>query len=166
MKIHKGLAIFVLAFLLFAYFTRASLAITPSEAYEALTNAEENLASSYVYVAEAEHAGANISELLTRLVYAGELLAEAKNSYSIGDYERAYSLAINCSSTVNDVASEASDLKLKAEEAYDERLMFTAGISSAGLSVLFVLSLFAWRFLRKRYVERVLKMKPTLEDKT
>lgn len=165
MKIYDVLANFILAILLLGCFANACFAISPSDAEEALRKAEENLASAYMYVAEAERAGANISELLARLVYAGGLLAEAKNSNSLGDYEKAYSLAINCSSALNNVASEASDLKLKAEEAYGERLMFTAGISSAGLSVLFVLSLFGWRFLRKRYVERVLKMKPIVEDK-
>jgi hypothetical protein len=165
MKIYDVLAAFILAALLFGYFARACFAVSPTDAEQALRNAEENLASAYVYVAEAERAGANISELLTRLVYAGGLLAEAKNSYSTGDYEKAYSLAINCSSAVNNIASDASDLKLKAEEAYGERLMFTAGISSVGLSVLFVLSLFAWRFLRRWYVNRVLKMKPIVEGK-
>jgi hypothetical protein len=165
MKIYNVLVAFILAILVFGYFARACFAVSPTDAGGALRNAEENLALAYVYVAEAERAGANISELLARLVYAGGLLAEAKNSYGAGDYERAYSLAINCSSAVNNVASEASDLKLKAEEAYGERLLFTVGISSAGLSVLFVLSLFVWRSLRKWYVGRVLKMKPIVEDK-
>jgi hypothetical protein len=165
MKTYNFLVAFILATLLLGYFAHACFAVSPTDAEEALRNAEENLASAYVHVAEAERAGADISELLARLVYADGLLAEAKNSYSTGDYEKAYSLAINCSSTVNNIASEASDLKLKAEEAYGERLMFTAGISSVGLSVLFVLSLFVWRSLRKWYVGRVLKMKPIVEDK-
>jgi hypothetical protein len=165
MKTYNVLEAFILATLLLAYFAHACFAASSADAEEALSNAEENLASAYVHIAEAERAGANISELLERLVYAGGLLAEAKNSYSTGDYEKAYSLAINCSSAVNNIALEASDLKLKGEEAYGEKLMFTAGISSVGLSVLFVLSLFAWRFLRRWYVKRVLEMKPIVEDK-
>ncbi|MGB9756521.1 MAG: hypothetical protein ACPLVJ_01910 [Candidatus Bathyarchaeales archaeon] len=162
----RGLSFLLLALLCFSYFFSSCFAVDRGEAEEVLAKAENDLASAYVSVADAQQAGANVSELLSKLVFAGDLLAEANNSYRIGDYEKTYLLAINCSNAVNDIALEASDLKLKAEKAYSERILFTAGISSAGLSVLFVLSLFVWKFLRKKYVEQVLKMKPEVEDAT
>ncbi|MGQ9640605.1 MAG: hypothetical protein ACUVUF_00585 [Candidatus Bathycorpusculaceae bacterium] len=128
-----------------------------------LAEAENALVSAYVSVADANSVGANVSQLLVKLEYAGALLAEANNAYRVGDYERAFSLAINCSDAVNNVVQDALTLKSKAEEAHGQKMLFTAGVSSACLSVLFVLSLFGWRFLKKAYLKRVLEMKPEVE---
>jgi len=145
---------------MFSWFMTTCFAADKAVADEALIDAENDLASAYVAVAEAEGAGANVCELLAKLTIAGNLLADANNSYRLSDYDNAYSCAANCSNIVNGIISEASSLKLEAEQVYKERLFATAAMSSAGLSVLFVLSLFAWRFLKKKYFKRVLKMKP------
>jgi hypothetical protein len=129
-----------------------------------LAKAENDLSSAYASVADAEGVGANVSDLLTRLGSAGTLLAEAQNSYRVGDYEKAYLLAISCSDTVNNMVNEALTLKLGTEETYRQRLFFNAGVSSIGLSVLFVLSLFGWRFLRREHLKRVLELKPEVEE--
>lgn len=151
---------FIASILLFAWFIQACFAVDQVDAEESLIKAENDLASAYVVVAEAERAGANVFELLFRLEFAGALLASANNSYRVGDYDMAYLHATNCSNTVDGVVVEAAGLKLEAGEAYGERLFLTAALSSAGLSGLFVLSLFAWRFFRGKYVKRVLGMKP------
>jgi len=122
--------------------------------------AENDLTSAYIAVEEAEQVGANVSELLAKLKFAGNLLADAYNAHRVGDYDNACSYAMNCSNSVNGIASEAAGLKLEAEKAYGERLFTTAAASSAALSLLFVLSLFSWRFLKKGYFKRILRMKP------
>ncbi|MEM2105889.1 MAG: hypothetical protein QXV21_05420 [Candidatus Bathyarchaeia archaeon] len=160
-KVVMGL--FVL-FVLFSWFVNTCFAVGQAEADLALEEAEKDLSSAYVSVAEADGAGANVSELLVRLELAGTLLAEANNAYRVGDYERAYSLAVNCSDAVNGVVSDALSLKSEAEEAYNQGLFFNACVSSVGLSLLFVLSLFGWMFLRKKYFRRILEMKPEVED--
>jgi len=91
---------------------------------------------------------------------AGELLAKAYNAYRLGEYDAAYSYASNCSSSISEIVSNATDLKQKAETAYDNRLFYTAAVSILALSLLFVLSLFGWRFLKEQYLKRVLGMKP------
>ena len=96
---------------------------------------------------------------------AGELLAKAYNAYRLGEYDAAYSYAINCSSSISGIVSKATDLKQKAETAYDNGLFYTAAVSSLALSLLFLFSLFGWRFLKNRYFRRVLKMKPELGGK-
>ena len=127
---------------------------------QALSGAENALASCYVAVADAERAGANASDLTFRLNLAGELLAKAYNAYRLGEYDAAYSYASNCSSSISEIVSNATDLKQKAETAYDNRLFYTAAVSILALSLLFVLSLFGWRFLKEQYLKRVLGMKP------
>jgi len=151
---------FFLSFLMISFFIQSCSAIDQSVADEALVNAENVLASAYVAVAESENAGANISELLMRLGVAGSLLAEANNSYRVGNYDRAYLYAINCSDTVSGIVVEALILKSEAEELYNRNLFLAGAFSSFSLSVLLVLSLFGWRFLKNRYLKRVLGMKP------
>lgn len=159
----KILICFVVFVLFFSWFVQVCFA-DADEAEEALIDAEEGLASAYVVVAEAEDAGANVSELVVKLEFAGALLAEAYNSNRTGDYDEAYSLAVDCSECVNGVVDEALGLKLEAENVYRGRLFVTAAVSSAALCVFFVLSLFGWRFLKGRYFKRVLGMKPEVGE--
>jgi len=149
--------------LMFSLFAHVCFAVDKAAVDGALIDAENDLVSAYVAVGEAEKAGANVSELLVELRFAGTLLAGACNTNRTGDYDKAYSFAINCSESVNGIADEALGLKLEAEKAYSGRLFMTGAVSSVALSVLFVLSLFGWRFLKKKYVERVLGMKPKVE---
>jgi len=161
--IKKFIACFFMVSVLVFSLVHACFAIGQVDAEEMLNKAENDLASAYASVKESDFAGANVSELLNKLEFAGDLLAEANNSYRVGDYEKAYLLAVNCSNTVSNVVYEASTLKLEAEEAYSQKLMFNVEVGSIGLSILFVLSLFGWRFLKKKYLEQVLEMKPEVE---
>jgi hypothetical protein len=61
------------------------------------------------------------------------------------------------------MVNEASALKVEAENTNHQKLFSYAEFSSIGLSVLFVLSLFGWRFLRKRHLKRTLEMKLEVE---
>jgi hypothetical protein len=149
--------------LMFFWFAHVCFAVDKAAVDGALIDAESDLVSAYVVVGEAEKAGANVSELLVKLRFAGTLLAQAYNTNRTGDYDKAYSFAINCSESVDGTADEALGLKLEAEKAYSGRLFMTGAVSTVALSVLFVLSLFGWRFWKNRYYKRVLEMKPKVE---
>jgi hypothetical protein len=159
----KSFVCFVVFILVFSWFVHVCFAVDKAEAEKVLVEAENDLVSAYVVVGEADKAGANVSELLVRLRFAGTLLAQACNTNRTGDYDKAYSFAIDCSESVDGIADEALGLKLEAENACSGRLFMTGAVSTVALSVLFVLSLFGWRFLKKKYVERVLGMKPKVE---
>jgi hypothetical protein len=154
---------FFLLFILCSCFVHACVAVGQIDAEQMISKAENDLSSAYASVADVDSVGANVSELLNELKSAGALLAEANNSYRIGDYEKAYSLAMNCSDSVSNMVYEASTLKSEAEKAYSQKLILNAEVSSIGLSLLFVLSLFGWSFLKKKYLKRVLEMKPETE---
>lgn len=160
---HKSFVCFMFI-LLFSWFVHVCFAVDKVAVNGALIDAENDLASAYVSVAEAEDGGAEVSELMVKLEFAASLLSDAGNSYRLGDYDTAYSYAVNCSDSVEGIVSEASSLKLKAEDAYNERLFVAATMSSAGLGMLFVLSLFGWRFWKNRYYKRVLEMKPEVRE--
>jgi hypothetical protein len=148
--------------LLLSFRLQNCFAIDRTTADQALNDAANTLASCYVAVADAERAGANVSDLKVRLGLAGGLLSEAYNAYRLGEYDAAYSYATNCSSSINNIVSNATDSKQKAEAAYENDLFSSSAVSSVGLSLLFVFSLFGWRLLKNRYFRRVLKMKPEL----
>jgi hypothetical protein len=131
-----------------------------NEAKSKIDQAEQNLASAYSAVSEAELVGANVSELKNKLGYGGEALAEAYVAFRVGDYENASVLAVQCEDLVSGIVDDAKNLKTETEKTSGEQLFLTAAGSIAALSFFFVLSLFGWRFLKNRYLKRVLSMKP------
>jgi hypothetical protein len=164
MKSCKSVAFcLIVSMLLAVWFVPTCFAVNAAEANTAIDQAERDLSSAYVAVAEAEGAGANVSALLNKLDTAGDFLSEAHAAFRTGDYENANSLAINCSQTVEGLADDAASLKLDAEKAQSDRLLFAAMGSGVGLVLLLVLGLLGWKFLKRRYFRRVLDMKPQLE---
>jgi hypothetical protein len=154
----------LLSMLSVVWLVPACFAIGKDEAGQYINQAEQDLGAAYSAVAEAELAGANTSLLKDKLNDAGELLAKANNTFTIGDYESAFSFAMQCSEKLNGVVENATSLKAKVEAAYSGELFWTGVESSFSLSVLFVLSLFSWSFLERRFLKRVLELKPELEE--
>jgi len=133
-------------------------------AFSAIVDAEGEVAEAHLAVASAEHAGGNVSLLRIKLGDAGGLLAEANVAFRVGNYENATILAEECTNLVDGIFETASSLKLEADSEKLSRLFLTASYSSVGLGLLFVAGLFGWRFLKRRYVKRVLRMKPEVTD--
>lgn len=161
MKGYKTFPIFLLILLLAIYWIMPTcLGVDESEARSKISQAEQDLASAYSAVAEAELVGANVSGLKGKLDDAGELLAESYVAFRVGDYDNASVLAVQCGNSVNGIVDDARLLKTETEAAYGSRLFLTSALVSVGLSVLLILSLFGWRFLKEQYLKRVLGMKP------
>ena len=125
-----------------------------------IAQADNAVAQAFVAVAEAQEAGANVSALLARLNEADTVLAEAHTAFRSGDNGTAGLKADQALIAVQGVAGEAEGLKSNAESDSQGRLVWTASLSSVGLSLLFVACLFGWRFFRRRYVKQALEMKP------
>ena len=154
------LAFLIVSFLLFSWSVCLCSGVDRAAVDEVLGYAEGDLASAHVAVVEAEASGADVSGLLARVEAASGFLADAHNAYRLGDFDSAYLYAQYCIDEVDGIAGEASGLKVEAEDAYGRRLFSTAAVSSVVLSVFFVSSLVCWRFLKARYLRRVLEMKP------
>ena len=125
-----------------------------------INEAEKMLRGSFKSVLEAEEAGANVSGLMAKLNEAGNYLAEAKNAYKIGDFGHAESLADKCMSTIKGIENEASYLKLDALAKAD--LMFRVKLIFSLLEVaaFSLFMLIAWRWFRRKYIRKLMKMKP------
>ena len=155
-----------LAVLLFMALTlRCSVyAYTMDEASVKIAEADNSVRQAFAAVSDAANAGANVSILAFRLDEAGRLLAEASTAYRIGDYGNATLFAEQSLGSLDGIVQEAGSFKATAESERLGQLGWTASFSSVSLSLLFVAGLFGWRFVRKRYFESALKMKPEEAD--
>ncbi|HLE75670.1 MAG TPA: hypothetical protein VI864_06460 [Candidatus Bathyarchaeia archaeon] len=153
----------IVSMLLTVWLVPACFAVDAAEASGTIDQTEHDLSSAFAMVAEAESAGANVSALLNKLEIAGDFLSRAYAAFGTGDYENANSLAVDCSHTLKGLANDAASLKLDAEKAQGDRLLFTAMWSGMGEVSLLVLGFLGWKFLKRRHFRRVLDMKPQVE---
>jgi len=124
-----------------------------------VAEAEGKVKEAYAAVLEAESFGANVTNVVSGLNAVAVLLGDANVAFRLGDYGNASLLVDRCIGLADAVVAEAGNLKSEAL-ARPNALLLAAGLSGAGLAVLFFVGLFGWRFVRSRYVRRVLKMKP------
>jgi hypothetical protein len=130
------------------------------EASDAIKQADRDLGSAFVAVAEADSAGADVSALLNKLNSADSYLSRAYAVFSIGDYENSSLLATNCSDVVKGVADEAANLRLDVERAHSNVVILSVVASSVGAALVVVFGFVVWRVLVRRYLRKVLDMKP------
>jgi len=135
-----------------------------TEAEAAIERAESLLASSYLAVLEAESAGANISSLLVQLNQGVELLAEARNFHRNDNFDQAVDFANKSYTVSTGVETEADELRDSAVFNRKQRLLVAFAESTFAIGVVIFGSLWCWRFFRKKYCERVLKMKPEVVE--
>jgi len=143
---------------------QACSAVDRSVAEEALVDAEGDLASAYVAVAEAEGAGANVSGLLTKLNVAGRFLAKAHNCYRTGDFNGAVYYANLSVESVKGIVREAEELKALATDEYKERCFQTEAAFALAVVLIVVGSVAGWLFFKKRYLEKALRMRPEVVE--
>ena len=137
------------------------LAQTGEEAaLAAVLSAGEELVSAYGAVLDAEKIGADVSPLLERLDLAGGVLAEANMSLRRGDFERAVSLADSLVVGLEGFESETVDLAASYQADWTQRFQLSLGVSVIGIFLVFVLGFFGWGIVKKRFVDRILGMKP------
>jgi hypothetical protein len=162
---YRGFAVCLIVAVLFAvWLVPACFAVDAAEASGAIDQAERDLGSAYVAVAEAEGAGAGVSTLLSELGSAADFLSEAYVAFRAGDYENARVLAVDCGNAVKGIAGDATLLKTDAERADRENFFFSVAESTVGLILLLVFGVAGWEMLKRRYLRRVLDMKPQVRE--
>ena len=150
----------VFLFLLLSVSIRWVSAVDEDVVALGLADAEEVLGSAYGAVLEAEEAGANVSGLLGRLSVGGGYLAEAYVWYRLGVSENASRFAGLCSEVVGDVRSEAVGLKSEAHGLWELDFLVRMIWSVGGVIVVVFLGFVVWRVFRRRYLRRVLGLRP------
>lgn len=164
MKMHQAVAICLVLIALQVVFLPKCSAADAFEARSVINEAELNLNSAIEMVVEAEEAGADIEGLLPQISTAISFLSEAYQAFRVQDYETTISLALECNNTIASFATEADYLMLKAERMKTDMLLFNSFWSIIGLLLLVVFSIIGWRILKERLLEKVLEMKPKVDD--
>jgi len=153
-------SLIVLAFSASIFTTEILAANSEDTATTSIEGAENALVSAYQSVLEAEQAGANVSSLLVLLNDAGEFLVEAKVAFRLRDFDEAILSANNCSEIDEGVMGEAYELQVEASgsRVIDSWLTMTG--STVGVVAVVFGSFWGWRAFKRRYIRRVLRMKP------
>ena len=146
--------------LMFFWFVHVCFAVDKAAVDGALIDAENILSSVYVAVLEVEKGGGNVSDLLINLTYGGEFLAEAQMCYRNGDFGAAVYYADLSVQSVEGLLEEAEQLKALAMDEHKERSFQTVATSSVAVVVMVLGSVVGWLLFKRRYFEKVLKMKP------
>jgi len=130
------------------------------EAAASIERAEDSMFSAYQVVLKAEQVGANVSALLGRLNEAGELLDEAQVAFRLRSYDEAVRLADLCFEIGEETKDRADELRA---EVYGSKVMsdwLTMTCSLASVIAIGFGSFWGWRVFKRRYYQRVLRMKP------
>jgi hypothetical protein len=144
--------IMILFVSMFPIFTFTTLASSGEDvAVSAINRAEEAIAMAYQGVLEAEKAGADVSGLLARLNAAGKLLAEARISYRLEDFDGAVRSANLCYEGGEEVRIDAYRLRDLALKEGGQRFRWTVIWSILGVTVIVCASFVSWRAFKRRY---------------
>ena len=115
-------------------------------------------------VLNAQKAGANVTDLLAQLNYAQSVLANAENSYRIGDLVEAGTQADNVIPIAQNVTSSAQNAEQTALVSEQNSFLATITLTLIG-SFVFVLVLFlVWRRFKHYYIKNLSESKPELLD--
>jgi len=164
----RALRILLVSLVLLAFSTLAVTGVfavvgegeAESEIQEALTA----LSSGYVAVLEAEKSGADVSGLLAELTSGGNFLGEAQVRYRNGDFGGAVYYADLSVETVEGLVDEAGQLKALALAEHEEMSFVTVADSGVAVVVIVLGSVVGWRLLKRRYLSKVLEMRPEVVE--
>ena len=126
-------------------------AVTETDAKSAISAAQETIISGYQAVAEAEKAGANVTNLLITLNDAGMLLSKANLEYNKGDFDAAFSLANESRDKLDGLVEDANVLRDAAFQAGFWDFMVNVVGSIVGAISIVVGGFAIWFYLKKKY---------------
>jgi len=135
------------------------------EAEIEIQEAETVLSSAFAAVLEAEKNGADVSGLLAGLDSGGSFLAEAQVHYRNGDFEGAVYYAGLVVESVEGLVEEAGQLNALAIAEFEERRFLTVTGSTVAIVGIVLGSVLGWSLFKRRYLEKVLMMKPEVVER-
>jgi hypothetical protein len=146
------------------WFVQGCFAADASDASDAIREAEKDLNEAYVKVAEADAAGADVSNLSNELNSAGAYLSSANAAFDVGDYDGALVLATECSNSIRGISDEAENLESYAKGVQSNTMFSAVFVSVFGVVSVVVLGFVGWEFLKRRRFKEILDKKPVGVD--
>ena len=146
---------------LFSILVPSAAGVSRQEAaVSTVSEAEQFIVQAYEAVVGAESAGAHVSSLLVGLNDAVGLLSEAQVALEVGDFEECIRLAELSREAGSGVGNAARALEVEANYAHANLSWWFAGGSVLGVSIVVLTSFFGYRYFKRRYYKRLLKIKP------
>ena len=137
---------------------------SPDQAASAISEAEQSMALGYEAVLDAEEAGGNVTSLLAGLNGAVALLVDARRAFNASRFEEAIDLAESASAAGGIVRSDANTLEIEATEASATRTTWFLIASFVAVPLVLAASFLSYRYFKKWYYQRLLKMKPEVGE--
>ena len=154
-------SVVLVAFVVFSFVAGGVLAQGGREvAASAVSEAERSVALGFEAVLSAEEAGANVTGLVVRLNEAAGLFSDAQRAFDAGDYENATSLAELSVAAGGLVWDDAERLEVEAVDAASARMWLFLVASSVAVPLVLLVGFFGYRFFKRWYYGRLLRMKP------
>ena len=161
----RGAVVCVVVFLIImVWFIQGCFAADASDASQTIRQAEQDLHEAYVKVADADAAGADVSELSNELNGAGAYLSSASAAFDAGDYDTAIVLATDCRNSVKGISSEAENLESYAKGVSSNALFSAVFVSVFGVVFVIIFGYVGWVFLKRRQFRGILDKKPVAVD--
>lgn len=130
----------------------------------AIFDAQSKIENCFKAVQRAELAGANITDLLTQLNEACDLVAQAENAYRLGDVNLSLIKAGAAVPIAEKVSSEAKIAESGALINSNSRFWFAVAFLFVGLVVYVSVLFFVWRRFKRNYVKKLLGLKPEVVE--
>jgi hypothetical protein len=135
-----------------------------NQADSKLQSANNSVNQAFNAVLDAQKAGANVTDLLSQLNTAANILAQAENSYRARDINGAIAKANSLLPITQEITNDAQVLKQSAIVNTQNNFWSTI-IFSVVITVVFVLVLFfIWRWFKRNYMNRLSEVKPEVTN--
>ena len=131
-----------------------------------IETADLSINQAFISVLAAEKAGGNVTQLLTELNTAGELLAEAENAYRSGNLANVASKAENARQIADQVNSDALTLRDVSLVESQNNFWMTLAFSVVSVVVFGIVLLLVWRRFKRGYIKKLFALKPEVVEDT
>ena len=159
----RFVSIIALVFVLSSILTLSVPAPSSQEvAVSSVSEAEQSIAHAYMAVLGAERAGGNVSGLLVRLNEGAGLLSNASTALEAGDFDEAGRLASWSIQVGGTVWDDAEKLKVNTIDAGADRFWLLSVASALSVAIVLCVSFVGYRYFKRWYFRRLLKMKPSV----
>jgi CHASE3 domain sensor protein len=142
------------------YFISVKETTAQTEQATSLQAANDAVNQAFNAVLDAEKSGANVTDLLTQINNAQNILAQSENHYRIGDTNAATAEADSVLPITQQVINSAKDAEQNAIVSSQNAFWITIALTLVGI-FLFVLVLFLiWRLVKQHYIKGLSEAKP------
>jgi predicted PurR-regulated permease PerM len=156
-RVFSTVAVLVALTIITIYYIPIAVASGESDSIQTANN---SINRAYANILAAEKSGANITQLITNLNVAAELLAQAENAYQSGNLNSVNSNADNARLIANQVNGEAVTIRNTTIGNSAGQFTLTIIISITAALLYLIALLLIWRRFKRRYNKRLLSMKP------